>query len=400
MRPDLATVNDHGNLWPMTLQQVVNCAPFRLAKPRYLTPYEWTVVESAIASGYESSGVFAMSAQSRAQIRALIGAISSQSSCPEWRTSAFGPAPAVAPYAYECLGAWFSRLDPASQARALYDIAYRGLLCGQGLAAGYVAYSCPGVSEQIGRGKRDMWEGAPQNGTIATGMAAEPCAYYRNRITYTPVKGKELLELFSTLGGQIPAEMAAAAQMASFINRTFLLGVQLREGVPAAQVANAADLLTVAKLAIEELALIWAPGKGASVLFLMDGADPAKMMQLLAAMAPDLLNEIVPGLQSILPGLIPAAGDPFWGAILNTATQIMPHQLAGFGAYGLGGDIPQPGTRSNTGVDVVDKPGSELPTNAPQILGMELMGQPLMTWLLVGTAAVLSTILLVRIVRP
>lgn len=376
----------------MTLQQVISCAPFRLAQPRNLTSFEWTVVEEAIARGYESVGVFARSAQASAQIRALVGAIAAQPQCPGWRTSAFGPAPAVAPLAYECFGAWFARLDAASQARALYDIGYAGLLCGRNLPAGYQLYSCPPAGSSYGIGRGDQWEGSPQNGTIYTGAAVETCAYVRDRIVYTPVTGKEMIELFKAAGGQVQPQMAAAAQMATFINRSFLLGIQLRQGSPAltTQAGSTTDLLALAKMAIEEAALIWAPGKGGSVMFLVDGSDPTKLLQLMAMMAPDLLNDVLPGLPNLLPGLIPPAGDPFWSTVLGTATQILGGgAMQGCGAFGqTDQDIKQPGTPV-TGVDVVDTPGEQLDKTTPPIEGLKLAGMSVTSWLFAAGAAAL-----------
>ncbi len=345
----------------MTVQEVVNCAPFRLDAPRPLTPFEWTVVRTALRSGYQTAGVFAMSHQARAQIEGLVGAIANQTRCPRWRTSMFGPAPAVSPYAYECIGYWYATLDPASQARALYDIMHGGLLCGAGLPAGYAAYRCAPVSDQMRRGQVDGWEGAPQQGEIQPGYAIESCAYVRDRIAYTPMTGTEMLELLRSTGGTVPPELEQAAQFATFLKRSFLLGIQVRKA--SAGVLASGDMMAMAKAAIEEAVLIWAPGKGASVRFLLDGSDPAKLMALIAAMAPDLLPEILPNLPNLLPGLLP------W--VFGSGSQIAPKQLAGFG-QAPSTAMPQPGTDPNTGLPVVDNKGKDLPKDKPPIGGLKL----------------------------
>jgi hypothetical protein len=288
----------------------------------------------------------------------------------------------------------------ASQSRALYDITYSGLLCGRGLAAGYTVYQCPTVTGQIGRGQRDLWEGAPQNGALSAGVAVEQCAYVRSRISYTPMTGQEMLELFKSVGGQLPPQLQAAAQLARFINRSFLLGVQVRQSSPGllGQMASTTDLMALAKGAIEEMALVWAPGKGASVMFLMDGADPAKLLALVAAMAPDMLGEIIPGLTQVLPGLIPSPNDPFWSVIFGSGGKVLPRQLAGLGSAGLGqAAIPQPGTPPSTGVDVVDTPGAQLPGDSPPIGELKVAGATVTTWLFGAAAAVLVTALIVKL---
>ena len=62
----------------MTLAEVVNCAPFRLAAPRPLTAYEWTVVDGAISTGFTEAGHFSANPVERGRIHALIAAIQQQ----------------------------------------------------------------------------------------------------------------------------------------------------------------------------------------------------------------------------------------------------------------------------------------------------------------------------------
>lgn len=378
----------------MTLVEVVDCAPFRLPQPRGLTPYEWTVVRTALEQGYSDAGRFAQGGAERAQIDTLFGAVRGQGSCPRWRTSMFGPAPAVAPFAYECLGAWFSTLDPLSQRRAIADIFGANLLCRD--PAPWAA--CPLGKNAIGRGERDMWEGAAQMGVLFSG--AEPCAWPRTRTSYTPMKGREMLEMFRAVGGTLPPSLEQAAQFgAAFVNRDFLVGIQVRKGSPelSRAIAQATDMITAARLAIEDIALIWAPGRGGSIKFMLDGQlDPTKLAALIQSMMPDLLTDLIPQLPAMLPNL-PAMLPNLVPWLFPTQGQIMP--FAGLGAFGAT-DGGQPGTPPTTGVTVVDVTGSELPTDKPPIDRLETLKTPRGMALVLGAAAaVLTTAFIVGIMR-
>jgi hypothetical protein len=347
-----------GKLGLVALADIIHCAPFRLTTPRALSGYEWTVVRQALRSGYAQAGVFAMTPAARAEIETLLATLANQTACPGWRQSAFGPAPAVAPFAYECLGAWYARLDPASKARALADIAH-GLLCQPNPPWA----SCPHARAL---GPRDLWEGAVQRGELAPGV--EPCALPRQRISYVPMRGTELLALFRLAGGQLPPQLAEAARFGgAFLERDFLVGVEAKPPDPAVlgQLARSVDLLAIARALVQDVALVWAPGKGASVRFLLDQPlDGSKIIALVTVMLPDLLPSMLP---TLLPQLIPPPNDPLWGTLFGTLGQVLgprPAPLRGFGQA-------EPGTPPTTGVAVIDRPGSELPTDPPPIRGLK-----------------------------
>lgn len=350
------------------LQDVIRCAPFRLPQPRPLTPFEWSVVRQAILDGFAAAQKLTLPGQP--EVEALVQAIRNQTACPAWTTSSFGPAPAVAPYAYECLGAWYAQLDPASKARALSDIAFQGLLCHP--QPPWAA--CPTSKSLLGRTAGDLWEGAPQRGQLFTG--AEVCAWPRQRTAYVPMTGREMLALFRLAGGQVPPEFKAAEQVGEpFLDRTFLVGIMAR---PPGPIPGGSDLMSVVHGLTEEIAVIWAPGRGASLMFLLDQPiDSARISALLATMLPDLLPELIPGVQGWLPGLLPKPDDPIWQTIFGTLGQILPQsaQLQGLGWFGA---VPsagsQPGTRPNTGVAIVDRRGDELSTAPPPIEGLQPTG--------------------------
>lgn len=333
----------------MTTQSVIACAPFRLPTPRPLTHYEWTVVEEALRSGYSDAGVFPSSPQAAAHIQVLKLAISSQSSCPQWRTSSFGPAPAVAPYAYGCLAAWYAKMDPASQARAIADIRGGSLLC----APNAPWSSCPSSAGSIGRGKLDLWEGSPQIGRLFSNSSS--CDRDRRRTSYAPMRGKEMLELFRLTGGQLPPELQAAASLgAQFLERDFLIGIQIRDGLSVTSLPTSPDLIGMARQSIEEIAIIWAPGKGASLMFLLsNNIDPNRVAALLSVMMPDLLPDLIPQIPAMLPSLLPM--------IFGTTAQVV--GKSNFSSST--GPALQPGTPSTTGVRVVDRVGTTLPTDTP-----------------------------------
>lgn len=347
----------------MGAQQIIACAPFRLAHPRKLTVYEWSVVTGHVAAGYNAAGVFAGQPHIQLEIGALVQAIAQDAiACPNWGTSVFGPPPAVNGFAYQCLAAWFAPMDSASKMRALADIRGGGLLCSPNPPWG----DCSAIKQGYGKFGAAMWEGSSQAGLLVPG--AEGCAPMRTRTSYIPMKGSELLALFKTLGGQLPPQLAQAAQFgAQFVQRDFLVGVELRPtplaSIPALQ--TNADLLGLARSIVEDIALIWAPGKGESVRFLLDeNLDASKIVALFTRMMPDLLGEIVPGLPGLLPGLLPPATDPIWTTIFTTVGQVMvPTQ--GFGAIDASASSPH--TPPTTGSDVVDRVGTSLSTEPPPI---------------------------------
>lgn len=326
----------------MSLAEVIGCAPFRLASARSLTSYEWTVVRTALENGYAQAGLPVANANVQAEVSALQHLLEIQAGCPAWRMSAFGPAPAVAPYAYQCLAAWYGGLDPASKARAAADIGTGQLLCAQNPPWA----ACPTAQARIGQGARDLWEGAAQLGDLRA--ASESCAWPRQRTSYMPMKGQEMLELFKTVGGQAPPELAQAVALGNtFLQRDFLVGIQVKPPSPelTAAIAQATDMRQAARIAIEEMALIWRPGRGASVLFLLDDVvDPYKVTALIQMMLPDLAGEILPNLPTILPGLLPWIFGP------GTSSSALARR-----------SFAQPSTPPTTGLRVLDLPGAQLP---------------------------------------
>jgi hypothetical protein len=288
----------------VSLNDIIGCAPFRLPQPRALTRFEISVVGEALARGFGLAGVFP---PPHAEIQALLGAIMTQQSCPRWKTSMFGPAPAVSTYAYRCLASWYAKLDPVSKGNVLADIVGKGLLCNPNPPWA----SCPSAT-QIGGQPQQLWEGAPQEGVFQPGD--EICAGPRRQIAYLPLTGQELLDLFELYGGGLPPQLQQAKLAGTtFLDRSFLIGIEARPAT-VATIGNTADPLAVARALTEEAALIWAPGRGASVRFLLEEQiDGAKLNALISAMMPDLLPDLLGNLGNILPGLIPPPDDPIWG---------------------------------------------------------------------------------------
>lgn len=369
---------------PMSADWIIHCAPFRMRQPAPLTHFEWSVVRNAIASGYNAAGVSSLLPQSIVEIGAIVQAMATQQSCPAWRTTAFGPAPAVNSYPYRCFGAWFAPMDSMSKGRALADIHNKGLLCSQEVPwAG-----CSAVKQGYGKFGAAQWEGSAQNGDLLPGVEfpdVERCAAMRKRTSYIPMTGAEMLELFRTVGGQLPAQLEAVAALGTqFVQRDFLIGVEMR-ATPLAQMPplqTNTNLLALAKAVIEDVAIIWAPGRGESILFLLDQPlDGTKLTGLIGRMMPDLLGEVIPGLPGLLPGLIPPPDDPIWGTIFAT---IGTAPLQGLGSLTSSRSARSPHTPPNTGSDVVDRVGTTLPREGPPISG--------------GTADVLATLAVAAVI--
>lgn len=367
----------------MSIVDVITCAPFRLTSARALTSYEWTVVDAALAQGGQDAGVALLSPQSP-KVQALRSAIQAAPQASRWQTSMFGPSPAVAPYAYRCLGGWYFGLDAASQGRALVDIAAAGLLTRPNPPWA----SCATARQYMGTGPADLWEGSVQKGYWQRGV--EGCAGPRQYIGYVPMTGQEMLTLFRGLGGKVPTELQQAEQYGkAFLDRTFLLGIEAASAPKLQEVANTSDPLALARRLVHEMAIIWAPNRGASIRFLLEPpVDASRVNGLIVQMMPDLLGDVLPG---SLPGLLPPAGDPIWGQILGTAQQMLPwlqgangFGFSGFGVVsglGSGDGTVQPGTLPNTGIPVVDTPGAELDDKEPPgVSELSGGGVPIWAW--------------------
>lgn len=372
----------------MSANDVIGCAPFRLQGPRPLTPYEWSVVRTALYTGFAAAGA-AVRIDTPGAVEALVGALGAQRACPSWNTSAFGPPPAVAPRAYTCLGAWFGGLDPVSRANALRDIGSGAVLC----APNPPWAGCPGLGGRFDR-VADSWEGAPQQGLILPGglvvPGTEPCAEPRSRTGYAPMTLDEMLKMFTALGGQVPPiiQSGLALLPPSARARTFLLGVQLKQpgaGLLGA-LATSADPLALARAVTEAICVVWAPNTGADVTGMLYGnMDPSKLIAIGQALAPDVLGGILGNAAAAFPDLT-----GLLGALLGTS-QRLHDGIHGFGGFGATGDTVKPGTRPATGAPVVDAPGASLPTDSP-IPGVEAQGHATVGMVVVATAALVAVV--------
>lgn len=348
----------------MALQDVISCAPFRLPAPRPLTAYEWNIVGTLFSRSLDFAAA-----------NALVIALQTQP-CAEWKTSAFGPPPAISPASYEGLGKWFASLNAPSRANALASIA-QGALCKPGpWQAFYPA--------------QPTWEGAAQNpdGAAASGVPGlEACAAERKRTPYIPVTGQDLVNVAKLvlvsqpqIAQQIPPPFLAMIQNGQlpqdFLSRSFLVGIEF---------AGPNDKPKVPFCS--EVALIWAPGQGASIadLFGPNGINLPAVIALLTAMGPSIMPSLIPasipGMGAIFPGLLqqiltvpqtlpqtlPQVQQALPG-LLSAATQVL--QTAAQGAPGQPWALPQklplagleggamsPQTPARTGVPIVDEVG-------------------------------------------
>lgn len=339
----------------MSLSEIVQCAPFRQNAPRPLSSYEWGVVQTAMARAMNQTQ---FGVGNTTEPRDLVLAMQVQT-CPAWKQSSFGPPPCVATFWYKCFAAWYAGFDPLSRMKIRADVAM-GLLCQPNAPwAG-----CTPAAR--GAGMADVWEGGPQqvDGSIGVGGALEYCASYRDRTVYAPVRGRELVKIFQQLGpGGVPpglVQMAEAAP-ALFLDRDFLLGVQAKKHIPPEVLLGQASPVGLALQVLEDVALIWGPGQGASVLDFFKGPiDPQKLAGLLGALSPDLLGAAV----AAAPAVLQQYG-PLMTGLLGAAGQILGGGgFKGFGSYGGFGAVhpglAQPGTPSNTGIRLLDVPVSGL----------------------------------------
>lgn len=378
----------------MALKDVIGCAPFRLPSPRPLTQYEWNIIGSTFALSLDFAAA-----------NALVIAVQNQP-CVEWKTSAFGPAPAVSLAPYEGLGRWFASLSVPARVAALGTIA-QGALCKIGPWQNFY----PQVP---------TWEGGAQNPDGNASMAVanlEPCAAQRKRTAYLPMTGQDLVNLARFVlmakpelalpippfflnmiqNGQIPRD---------FLSRSFLVGIEFpgpgeRTKVPFCS----------------EIGLIWAPGQGASIadLFGPTGINLAALMAMLTAMGPTIMPSIIPsaipgmgnvfpqllqqilGLPQSLPQTLPAAQQQAPN-ILTAATQVLTTAMQGAGGKpwtlpqtlplaGLEQGASSPQTPARTGVRIVD-----------EVQGGEKESPYLWVAATAGVAA--AVLLLVLVARP
>lgn len=347
----------------MTTQEVINCAPWRLAQPRPLTPYEWTVAENAVHGSILTGGKVP-SIASRQAARALTMAVSQQRACPSWTHSAFGPAPAVATYAYGCLGSWWGALDPVSQTRALAELA-TGLLC-----APQVPWeNCPRAQQDLSWRPLSRSEYGAQRGTPPRpgALPANSCELVRRGTVYTPLTGKELNDLMHALGdGVVPPEFAKIVHTGGhlFANTSFLIGWQLRRNPDLGKLqalSTPQDLMRMLDETLEEVVVVSAPGKGVSIrqMIVTGTVDPAKLILILQQINPSAWGDLIQQLPSLLPGLLQQLPP-------------LPFDLGGIlGALG-GANVQHKLVKSaqmpnDTGYSVIDKPGDEQDDSATDL---------------------------------
>ena len=336
-------------------RDVINCCPWRLPAPRPLTPYEWTVVQQAIAAGTGGG------AAGQTMAAALTGVIAAQNQCPSWKTSAFGPAPAVNTYAYGCLGSWYASLDPASQARFLSDAMATKVLC----SANPPWSSCPiGVQNKLWTPPA-MSEYGQQRGLLGT-AAVDACSDLRQRTVYLPMDGKSMTQMLNLLyNGQVPAQLDQLIKSggALLANRSFLVGVRLFKtpSVPLGQLLNMTNMLQLAQALVEDIVLIWAPGQGTSIrdMVLSGTIDVGKLSAILAAIAPDAMGDLLSQLPAVVSQQLPQLMQqlPDLGALLGSV-------LGGLSAP-KSQLVASPQTPATTGLAVVDQRSDQQNTTPP-----------------------------------
>lgn len=350
------------------LQDIINCCPWRLKQPRGLTIYEWTVVERTIEDAIASARNTTYSTETRAMARALTVALSTQNQAPAWKTSAFGPPPAVAAFQYGCLGAWFGKMDPISQARIIADMHGTDLLRRESppwaecpLSAIDVHWM-PGIQSeyQVQKGRY----GEP-------GVLADPCAWWRLQTGYIPTTGAQMIEIMRAVGGGVLSpELQQMINMGGtiFANRTFIIGFEFRRTPDYSKIPTSfgtmQDLQKVVDAMVADVALIWAPGQGMSIrnMVVTGNIDPAQLTQLILGTAPGLVNDLL----NQVPNLLPALGTLLGGSQpMNVTSQLdVKHSFA------------DPSTPPTTGLKVVDEVGDAQDPSPPTEPPSEPSEQP------------------------
>jgi hypothetical protein len=337
----------------MALQDIVSCAPFRLSQARDLTEYEWGCVHTAMVSGgskavsgssttisiYNPLAVQAVASETYGLVAAVRA-----NPCVNWKQSWFGPAPAVDTSWFEAVATWYFGLNTVSKANAIRDIS-TGLLCSQ--SKPWVPFYPQSIFK--GPDGQPLPLGPGEYSFQQSSFAPDSeCAATRSRTCYLPMTGRKLLDMAKMLGGmggpQIPAEWLQMAQYAPpmFLDREVVIGFQLKSSNMGDLIATIAPVLTgyqpgqplnpMAFTALfEEAAVIWAPGKGASILGLFkNGVDPAALVALLTQMAPDMIGQwtslIPPEIMQQLPQIMQQWG-PQIQQIMGMASQMLPGLL-------------------------------------------------------------------------
>jgi len=295
-------------------------------------------------------------ASTRAAAQALTVAISRQRACPTWTHSSFGPAPAVAPFAYGCLASWWATLPLADQARVLVDI-QGGLLC----RPNPPWKDCPMASRDMLWRAGSQNEYSEQSGRIMPGVVSGPCDSIRMRTAYIPMTGQEVIKIVKMLGpGIVPPEFTQLAQAASFIGRSFLIGLQMKQPgqmgpVVLGSLSTPQELLKLVDQMVEDIVLIWAPGQGESIraMVVSGQANPAQLLVLMQKMLPSAVGDLFKTLPNILPGLLGAiTGQQTSGFIDSVQSRQRPTSAS-------------PPTPPTTGLPISDEPGDQQDTSNP-----------------------------------
>lgn len=340
----------------MALQDIINCCPWRLAQPRALTPYEWTVVEKTIEAAIVAVRRTLYGGESKAMARALTTALRTQTQAPGWKQSSFGPPPAVAAYQYGCLGSWWGSLDPVSQARSLTDMQTTDLLRRQRPPWS----ACPLTAIDIEWKPGIQSEYQIQRGDYSQSVANR-CAWIRLRTAYVPVTGREMIEIMKLVGsGTLDPQMQQMVQVGGtvFANRTFIIGFEFRQSPDRNKMPNTmgsmADLQKVLDAMVEDVALIWAPQQGMSIRDTMvtGQLDPAQLQRLIQALAPEAVDDLWQQLPAMIPGLLGMIGGT---RPMNVTSRLdaAPRNFA------------SPSTPPTTGLRVVDEVGGAQDATPP-----------------------------------
>ncbi len=362
----------------MASMDVVACAPFRLTAPRPLTPWEWRVVATAIETELSLRNLSAVADGPK-----LVAAIQN-SPAASWRSSAYGPAPAVDTRLYAKLARWYASLAPSSRGSALADIANGSLLVGvQKNVWDTPAYDVAGDHER--------WEGSFQVVRGTAGGYAGPssrCNVARGYTAYIPVSGRQLIEIVKRLQGGAALssgfDPVLQAAPALFLDRSFLLGVVAKQSVDLGTLAGSTSgtMAQAASALFHDVALIWAPQRGASLMPLLGGLAPAAVSSLLLAMGADLAGGL---------GL-PAEAQSVLTDILRSPwlEQALPGLLQQY----TGGSNFGPSSRFKSGFRVVDQTGDELEKAPPPPLpkGAREYREPFTGWDLMGLVAFVAAV--------
>lgn len=356
-----------------------------MARP--LSQWEWRVVATAL-----ETALLLTNLDARFDAPKIVGAIQ-QSPAVAWKTTQYGPSPAVSTKLYAKLARWYAKLNQVGRNNALQDIANGSLLT--------TKRSLWDTVETSNFSEQDAWEGSMQivsqsSSNLAPYPASE-CEAIRAEVGYLPVTGEQALKAIRYLQGGAALSDAMQpllqAAPALFLQRTFLLGVRMKTGVNLAGLLGSMVSLQSASSLFHDVVLVWAPGRGTSLLpYIQAGVSPASVAGLMTTMGADIigaeLGQTMPGMQSVLSSIL-----------MSPEIQ---NALPGLVEQYLGGNLFGPASRKTSGYQVVDKhkeelekrPDPPLPKGASTVTSDPWSGYDT---LLVGS--VLATIALVAYLR-